>query len=65
MDSLLDNIQIVPENAALPFITTDPQRTYGPVGGQATFSVVTSNATSYQWQLNGVNIAGATGTACR
>lgn len=43
-----------------PAITTQPvSQTVAP-GGSATFSVVASGATSYQWQLNGVDIPGAT-----
>ena len=65
VDSLLDNIEIVTEDSGLPSITSDPQRTAGPVGGQATFSVVatSSGALSYQWQFNGSNIPGATGSS--
>ena len=46
----------------LPAITTQPVAVAGTVGGSATFSVVASGSSviTYQWQRNGVSIAGAT-----
>ncbi len=47
-----------------PSIVTQPAGQTVAVGGSATFSVVaTNNPQSYQWRLNGVNIAGATASA--
>ncbi|HQL80272.1 MAG TPA: immunoglobulin domain-containing protein, partial [Verrucomicrobiota bacterium] len=44
-----------------PSIVTQPVGQTVALGGSATFSVVAaSNPQSYQWRLNGVNIAGAT-----
>ncbi len=44
----------------LPSITTQPLPQSAFTGGTASFSVVASGATSYQWRKNGVDIAGAT-----
>ena len=48
-----------------PAIVTHPQNATVPVGGSATFSVSASGTAplSYQWQRNGVNISGATGSS--
>jgi len=45
-----------------PLITTQPQNTIAWTGGTSTFSVNVSGQQplSYQWQLNGTNIVGAT-----
>lgn len=45
-----------------PSILTQPQGQFVVVGSNATFTVVASGTPplSYQWQLNGVNLAGAT-----
>jgi len=44
-----------------PSIVTQPAGQTVALGGSATFSVVaTNNPQSYQWRLNGANIAGAT-----
>lgn len=43
-----------------PLITQDPSDQTVPAGATVTFTVVASNATSYQWRHNGTNIAGAT-----
>ncbi len=50
---------------APPTITTQPANQAVAVGQPATFSVVAAGATplSYQWQRNGVNIAGATSSS--
>jgi DNA-binding beta-propeller fold protein YncE len=49
-------------NAIAPAIVTQPQSQTVYAGSTASFSVVASGTTplSYQWQQNGVNIAGAT-----
>jgi len=44
----------------LPTITSHPTAVSKNVGDQNTFTVVASGATSYQWQKDGTNIAGAT-----
>ena len=47
--------------AAVPTITTHPANTIAYAGNAATFSVVTAGTgLTYQWQKDGVNIAGAT-----
>lgn len=46
----------------LPTITQSPTNEFIPVGYQATFSVAADLAFGYQWQFNGTNISGATGT---
>jgi hypothetical protein len=59
IDLLLDHVEITPEDAQWPLITSQPQRTSAARGGSATFSVTASGADSYQWRFNGVNIGGA------
>lgn len=50
-----------PVTVAAPVITTEPISSTANVGGTVTLSVVASGTgLSYQWQLNGTNIAGAT-----
>ena len=63
IDSLLDNVQVVAVNANAPLINSDPQRTFAVQGGSAVFNVSASNATSYQWQFDGVNIPNATSSS--
>ncbi|MDO8540879.1 MAG: immunoglobulin domain-containing protein [Opitutaceae bacterium] len=48
--------------AVAPNITTQPASTTALVGGSATFTVVATGtpAPTYQWQLNGSNLSGAT-----
>src|ERR1019366_9359794 len=48
-----------------PFITSQPTNQTVTAGGTATFTVAAGGtpALSYQWRLNGTNIAGATGTS--
>jgi hypothetical protein len=49
---------------ATPGISSQPQSTAAPAGNTATFSVTgTSVSLSYQWQLNGENISGATSSS--
>ncbi len=43
-----------------PTISAQPQAQAAAAGGTAVFSVSATDATGYQWQRNGVNIAGAT-----
>jgi putative cofactor-binding repeat protein len=43
-------------------ITTQPQSQTVCTGNNVSFSVVATNAASYQWQKNGTNIPGATGS---
>jgi hypothetical protein len=45
----------------LPSITTQPISQSVSAGASVTLSVAASGRISYQWQLNGANIAGATG----
>lgn len=49
--------------SAPPVIVTPPQNQTVIAGSTATFSVVATGATSYQWYKNGVLIPGATGTS--
>ena len=51
--------------AVAPTITTQPVNQTVTAGATATFTVVAGGTAplSYQWQKNGVNIAGATGTS--
>ena len=44
----------------LPVITTQPQSDKRSPGVPVTFSVVSANATDFQWRFNGTNIPGAT-----
>jgi hypothetical protein len=44
----------------VPVITTQPVTTTVYVGQRATFSVVATGATAYQWELNGKPLAGMT-----
>ena len=46
--------------SAAPTINTQPQSVSVLTGATATFSVATSDSVSYQWERNGVVIAGAT-----
>ena len=46
-----------------PTITQQPQSLTVNAGQPATFSVVATGASAYQWQRNGQNIAGASGTS--
>ena len=64
IDMLLDNVRVTPQNAQAPFITSQPLRTAVAQGASATFSVVASGTNlTYQWQFQGSNIAGATGSS--
>ncbi|MDB6122582.1 MAG: Xanthan lyase, partial [Pedosphaera sp.] len=57
-DSWFDDIKV--EYLDLPVITAQPQSQTVATGSTVTFTVVaTGNVTSYQWQVNGVNISGA------
>lgn len=47
-------------NSQAPRITTHPQSQVIFVGDPVTFTVAADDATSYQWQRNGVDIPGAT-----
>jgi hypothetical protein len=50
-----------------PVISGQPQNTTAPMGNSATFTVAASTfatqPTTYQWQTNGVDVTGATGTS--
>jgi hypothetical protein len=46
---------------SLPVITTGPQNPVSS-GNTVSFSVVSSNATAFQWRFNGADIAEATGS---
>ena len=61
IDFLLDNVEITPENAQAPSITSQPQRTAAATGRSATFSIAASGPgpLSYQWRFEGVDIGGA------
>src|SRR3989442_1692463 len=45
---------------SLPVITTHPQSQVVEPGSNATFSVVCTNATAWQWRFNGVELSGGT-----
>lgn len=50
-----------------PVIVQGPQDAWVPVGALTTLAVVatsTSGPLTYQWQLNGINIPGATSDTC-
>jgi|GEM_PF-6802498 len=51
-------------NVAAPTITTQPQPQTTPMGNGAVFTVAATGTPplSYQWQTNGVDVPGATGT---
>jgi uncharacterized repeat protein (TIGR01451 family) len=51
--------------ATLPAITAQPQNVTSPMGNSALFSVTVSSPVplAYQWQLNGVDIDGATSSS--
>lgn len=53
------NLAFTPTGPVLPVITTQPTSATVTAGGTVSFSVVASDGT-YQWQLNGTNIGGAT-----
>ncbi len=44
----------------IPIITTQPQSQTIADGASTSLGVVSSNATGYQWRLNGADISGAT-----
>jgi hypothetical protein len=52
-------------SAGVPILVQDitPLTASDAVGGQVTITAAFSGATSYQWQKNGTNISGATGSA--
>jgi glucose/arabinose dehydrogenase len=52
-------------NSQPPAVTSQPASSTVPVGASATFSVSASGSTplTYQWQRNGSNISGATGSS--
>ncbi len=60
--SLINGMQIFPENPAAVIITQPTNQTVN-VGGSASFTVAASglNPLYYQWQLGGTNLPGATG----
>jgi glucose/arabinose dehydrogenase len=61
-DSTVGRIQYDTPTGQAPVITTQPQSQTVAIGQAATFSVSGTGTTpfSFQWQRNGVNIAGAT-----
>ncbi len=58
-------VSVANSGASAPSITSQPQNATVRVGQTATFSVVATGSAplSYQWQRNGTNIAGATGSS--
>jgi len=58
----LDNVRLSRGTSAPPLIVSEPADQSVASGGNATFSVLADGAPplSYQWQLNGLDIAGAT-----
>jgi hypothetical protein len=59
--AIIDNLQVV---AISPPVVAGPTDALANIGGSATFAVTARTATgvtNYQWYLNGVAIAGATG----
>lgn len=57
------NLNFTSAGATVPVITSQPRSAAVTAGGTATFTVVASNATGYQWFFNGATIAGATGAS--
>jgi glucose/arabinose dehydrogenase len=55
--------RILYTGSQVPRITTQPQSQMVVVGEPAAFTVAAEGATGYQWQRNGADIAGATGTS--
>jgi hypothetical protein len=53
-------LSFTPTSAPPPTITTQPASTSVTTGGTASFTVVASNAESYQWSFNNSPIPGAT-----
>lgn len=54
------NLSFTPSGPALPVISTQPSSTTVTLGGTATFTVVATGATGFQWMFNGASISGAT-----
>lgn len=54
------DLNFTPSSTQPPTITTQPTSASVTVGGTASFSVVATNATSYQWSFNNSAISGAT-----
>jgi hypothetical protein len=51
------------KSAPLPIITAQPVSVIVPNGAVVTFSVTATNATTYQWRKEAVNLAGATNSS--
>jgi subtilisin-like proprotein convertase family protein len=54
------NMIISGTNCTLPVFTTQPSAATACIGSPLTLTAAASNATSFQWKKNGVNINGAT-----
>ncbi len=65
--ALFDNVRVLNLNAPVyaPSISTQPQSQSALAGDTVTFSVGVSGTApfNYQWQLNGVNVSGATSSS--
>ena len=58
VDVMVDDVRVSPSTA--PFITTQPASQSVQAGSSVSFSVsAAGQGLSYQWRLNGINIAGA------
>jgi hypothetical protein len=55
------NLGFSPSGPALPVISSQPANVTVATGGTASFTVVATGATGYQWTFNGGAISGATG----
>lgn len=54
------NLSFAPSGPALPVISSQPANVTVAAGGTASFTVVATGATGYQWTFNGASISGAT-----
>ncbi len=57
------NLSFTGTGPSVPVITTQPVSTSVSAGGNASFTVTATNATTYQWFFNGASITGATSPA--
>ncbi len=63
-DSTVNAVQLIlnaPRVGPIPTILSQPVSANGGTGGEVVLRVSAQNASSYQWNFNGVAIAGATG----
>lgn len=56
----IDDLEITSTGCTAPSISSQPSGTVVCLGDNTSFTVTATNADSYQWQLNGTNVSGAT-----